>query len=114
MPATSVAQLEKLLWPDGFSRDAWMVVDAASDKQIYGLLLSSFYSTHWNLFSGDAAHFKDNWDNRRVPGMNVDAGKTMASMQHIADLLEQYHAQPWINHDAPQTAQTRHAPEYYE
>ncbi len=71
-------------------------------------------NTGWVVLSGDIAHFKDNWDNRRVPSMNVDAAKTVASMQHIADLLAQHHAQLWINHDAPQTAETRHAPEYYD
>jgi N-acyl homoserine lactone hydrolase len=70
--------------------------------------------TRWLLLSGDGVHFKDNWDNRRVPSMNVDAEKTTASMQRIADLLAQYHAQLWINHDATQTAQIRHAPEYYK
>jgi hypothetical protein len=35
-------------------------------------------------------------------------------MQRVADLITKYHAQFWINHDAPQTAHTRHAPEFYD
>jgi N-acyl homoserine lactone hydrolase len=66
------------------------------------------------ILSGDAVHFKDNWENRRVPAGNVDKDKTLASMQHIADLLTQNHAQLWINHDKSQSEQQKHAPDYYE
>jgi glyoxylase-like metal-dependent hydrolase (beta-lactamase superfamily II) len=45
------------------------------------------------VLSGDAVHFKDNWDNRRVPSMNVDKDKTLASMQRLADVMAQNHAQ---------------------
>jgi glyoxylase-like metal-dependent hydrolase (beta-lactamase superfamily II) len=51
------------------------------------------------VLSGDAAHFMDNWENRRVPEGNVDKDKTLASMQRIADTLSKEHAQLWINHD---------------
>ena len=48
-------RIERLLWPKGFSRDAWMITDAASDPRIYGLLLDCFYSLHTCLFSGEIA-----------------------------------------------------------
>jgi hypothetical protein len=48
-----VRALEQRLWPKGFTRDAWMIVDAARDRRIYGMLLSCFYSQHNCLFSGD-------------------------------------------------------------
>jgi hypothetical protein len=67
--------------------------------------------TGWLLLSGDAAHFQDNYDNRRVPAINFDKEKTIASMQHIADLVTRYHAQFWINHDAVQTPAPRRAPD---
>jgi hypothetical protein len=35
-------------------------------------------------------------------------------MQRIADILAKEHAQLWINHDAAQTSQFKHAPDYYE
>jgi glyoxylase-like metal-dependent hydrolase (beta-lactamase superfamily II) len=66
------------------------------------------------VISGDAVHFKDNWDNRRVPGFNVDAGKSSASMQRIADLLTQHKAQLWIHHDKPQSDAQKKAPQFYE
>ncbi|MES2070616.1 MAG: N-acyl homoserine lactonase family protein [Pseudomonadota bacterium] len=66
------------------------------------------------VLSGDAAHFKSNWDNRRVPSINFDKDKTLASMQRIADLLVREKAQLWINHDKAQRDTLKMAPEYYE
>lgn len=66
------------------------------------------------VLSGDAVHFKSNWDNRRVPSINFDKDKTLASMQRIADLLVQENAQLWINHDKAQRDTLKMAPEYYE
>ncbi len=77
-------------------------------------LLLHLPKTGWVVLSGDLAHFKDNWDNRRVPGINVDKDKSLASMQRVADILAQRQAQLWINHDKTQSDQQRHAPEYYE
>jgi glyoxylase-like metal-dependent hydrolase (beta-lactamase superfamily II) len=66
------------------------------------------------LLSGDAAHFKSNWENRRVPEGNFDKDKTVASMQHMADILTQEKAQLWINHDKAQRDTLKMAPEFYE
>lgn len=66
------------------------------------------------LLSGDAVHFKSNWDNRRVPSINFDKEATLASMQHLADVLVQERAQLWINHDKAQSATIAKAPAYVE
>jgi N-acyl homoserine lactone hydrolase len=66
------------------------------------------------VLSGDLAHFKDNWDNRRVPSMNVDKGQSAASMQKVADLLARERAQLWINHDKAQRDTLKMSPQYYE
>ena len=66
------------------------------------------------VLSGDLAHFKDNWDNRRVPSMNVDKGQSAASMQKVADLLAREKAQFWINHDKAQRDTLKMSPQYYE
>ncbi|RXH01082.1 N-acyl homoserine lactonase family protein [Bradyrhizobium zhanjiangense] len=66
------------------------------------------------ILSGDAVHFKDNWDNRRVPSMNVSKDQTAASMQKIADTLAKEKAQLWINHDKAQRDSQKMAPEFYE
>jgi N-acyl homoserine lactone hydrolase len=66
------------------------------------------------LLTGDAVHFKDNWDNRRVPAQNSDKDKTLASMQRMADVLAKEKAQLWINHDKAQRDAQKLAPAYYE
>jgi N-acyl homoserine lactone hydrolase len=66
------------------------------------------------VLSGDAVHFKSNWDNRRVPALNADKEQTVASMEKIADVLKNDHAQLWINHDKAQRDTLKMAPEFYE
>lgn len=66
------------------------------------------------LLSGDAVHFKANWDNRGVPAMNVSKDQTLASMQKIADVMAGEKAQLWINHDKAQRDSLKMAPEFYE
>jgi|SRR5690348_1801623 len=66
------------------------------------------------LLSGDAVHFKSNWENRRVPAGNFDKEKTLASMQRIADVLAKEKAQLWINHDKAQRDTLKMAPEFYD
>lgn len=66
------------------------------------------------LLSGDAVHFKSNWENLRVPAGNTDKDKTVASMKRMQDLLAQNKAALWINHDKAQRDTQKMAPEYYE
>ena len=66
------------------------------------------------VLSGDAVHFKDNWDHRRVPSMNTSKEQTVASMDRIADILAKEHAQLWINHDNPQSSAQKKSPEFYD
>jgi N-acyl homoserine lactone hydrolase len=66
------------------------------------------------VLSGDVAHFKDNWDNRRVPGFNFNKEQSSASMDRVADILQKEHAQLWINHDKAQSDTRKKSPEFYE
>ena len=66
------------------------------------------------VLSGDAVHFKSNWDNRRVPAPNANKEQTVASMEKIADILQKGHAQLWINHDKAQRDTLKMAPDFYE
>jgi glyoxylase-like metal-dependent hydrolase (beta-lactamase superfamily II) len=66
------------------------------------------------LLSGDAAHFRENWDARRVPSINFNADQTRASMQRLADVIAREHAQLWINHDKAQRDTLRLAPAFYD
>ena len=77
-------------------------------------LLVHLPKTGWIVLSGDAAHFKDNWDNKRVPSMNTSADQTQASYKKLADVLADKKAQLWINHDKPQSQTQQHAPQFYD
>jgi len=66
------------------------------------------------VLSGDAVHFRSNWENRRVPSNNTDKDQTLASMQRIADILAKEKAQLWINHDKAQRDSLKMAPQFYD
>jgi N-acyl homoserine lactone hydrolase len=66
------------------------------------------------LLSGDAVHFKSNWDNRGVPAGNASKEKTLASMEKIDSLLKREKANLWINHDKAQRDTLKMSPAYYE
>ena len=66
------------------------------------------------VLSGDAVHFRGNWDNRGVPSGNFNKEQTLASMQKISDLLAKEKAQLWINHDKAQRDSLKMSPEFYE
>lgn len=66
------------------------------------------------LLSGDAVHFRENWDNRRVPAINFDKDKSAASLQRMADVLAKENAQLWINHDKAQRDTLKLSPAFYD
>jgi N-acyl homoserine lactone hydrolase len=77
-------------------------------------LLVHLPKTGWLVLSGDATHFKDNWDNKRVASMNTSAEQTMASYKRIADVMSDKKAQLWINHDLPQSQSQKRSPQFYD
>jgi len=66
------------------------------------------------LLSGDAVHFRSNWENRGVPENNSDKDKTRASMERLAQVLAKENAQLWINHDKAQRDSLKLAPAFYD
>jgi len=66
------------------------------------------------LLSGDAVHFKSNWDNRGVPAGNSGQDQSRASMQKMADIMAREKATLWINHDKAQRDSLKMSPEFYE
>ena len=66
------------------------------------------------VLSGDAVHFRSNWDNRGVPTPNFNKEQTLASMQRISEILTKENAQLWINHDKAQRDSLKLAPEFYD
>ena len=115
-PAFAAAQpIEKLTGDrDVFGDGSVMILSTPGHTPGHQSLLVVLAKTGPVLLSGDAVHFRDNWENRRVPSMNTNREQTVASMQRIASVLETRKAQLWINHDKAQSAQLRYAPAYYE
>jgi N-acyl homoserine lactone hydrolase len=77
-------------------------------------LLVHLNKTGYVLLTGDAVHFQSNWDNRKVPGFNADRQMSLASMDKLARIADEKHAQFWINHDKSSSDARRHAPEHYD
>jgi N-acyl homoserine lactone hydrolase len=77
-------------------------------------LLVKLTKTGAVLLSGDAVHFKQNWDNRRVPDINSNKDQTSVSMQRMADIMARENAQLWINHDKAQRDGQKLSPDFYD
>jgi len=99
---------------DVFGDGSVMIISTPGHTPGHQSLLVQLPKTGAVLLSGDAVHFKDNWENRRVPEGNTSKEQTLASMQRIADLLAQHKAQLWINHDKAQRDSQKLAPDFYD
>ena len=78
------------------------------------VLLVHLAKTGWVVLSGDLAHFKDNWDNDRVPIVNTSADQTHASHALVVKVLADKKAALWINHDLPNSQSQKHSPQFYD
>jgi glyoxylase-like metal-dependent hydrolase (beta-lactamase superfamily II) len=52
------------------------------------------------VITGDAAHFRENYDNDGVPAFNVDRAQTIASIERIKKIASNFKATVIIQHDA--------------
>jgi N-acyl homoserine lactone hydrolase len=111
-PAHPVTKLEGD--HDVFGDGSVVIISTPGHTPGHQSLLVRLPKTGAIVLSGDAVHFKDNWDNRRVPGPNFNKEQTLASMQRIADILAKEHGQLWINHDEPQSDAQKKSPDFYE
>jgi N-acyl homoserine lactone hydrolase len=99
---------------DVFGDGSVTIIATAGHTPGHQSLLVKLPKTGALVLSGDAVHFKSNWENRGVPSMNTDKDKTLASMQRIADMLAKEKAQLWINHDKAQRDSLKMAPDFYD
>ncbi len=114
-PLPANAKIMKLTGDhDVFGDGSVLILSTPGHTPGHQSLLVNLRKTGPVVLSGDAVHFKDNWDNRRVPGMNADKDLTLASMNRIDTIMKSTGAKLWINHDKPTTDSLRHSPKYYE
>ncbi len=52
------------------------------------------------VISGDAVHFRENWDNNGVPWFNSDRSQTLASIARLKGIVATFKATLVIQHDA--------------
>ena len=99
---------------DVFGDGSVMIISTPGHTPGHQSLLLHLPRTGWLVLSGDAVHFKDNWDHKRVASMNTSAEQTQASFARIAQLLADKKAELWINHDKPQSSAQKHSPQFYD
>ena len=99
---------------DVFGDGSVTIVSTPGHTPGHQSLLVKLPKTGAVLLTGDAVHFKANWEARGVPGGNTDKEKTLASMARMDGLLTQNKAQLWINHDKPQREALKLSPQFYE
>ena len=99
---------------DVFGDGAVTIISTPGHTPGHQSLLVRLGKTGPVLLTGDAVHFSDNWDNRRVPAINFNQEQTVTSLQRMADILAKEKAQLWINHDKMQRDSLKMAPEYFD
>jgi N-acyl homoserine lactone hydrolase len=103
---------------DVFGDHSVMIVYTPGHTPGHESCLVHLPKTGWVILTGDAVHLQENWNDRRIPYFSTMPAEqkiqTQLSMQRLADLMNFYHAQLWINHEKSQSEKMRHAPEYYD
>jgi N-acyl homoserine lactone hydrolase len=99
---------------DVFGDGTVMIISTPGHTPGHQSLLVKLAKTGAVLLSGDAVHFKSNWDNRVVPAINDNKERTTASMQRLADIVAKEKAQLWINHDKAQRDSQKMSPSFYD
>jgi glyoxylase-like metal-dependent hydrolase (beta-lactamase superfamily II) len=77
-------------------------------------LMVHLAETGYVILSGDVAHLEDNFERDIVPSLNVNKPESISSMDRIKQIMVEYNAQLFINHDKHQTETLRLLPEYYD
>ena len=63
------------------------------------------------IISGDAVHFRENWDSDGVPGFNYDRAQTVGSIERLKKIAANLKATVIIQHDARDVAKLPVFPE---
>lgn len=66
------------------------------------------------LLAGDAAHFRGNWDHRRVPLTNFDRVATLRSLDRLRRLVDDEHALLLLGHDGGDHARLPRPPAFLD
>jgi N-acyl homoserine lactone hydrolase len=98
---------------DVFNDNSVMLIATPGHTPGHQSLLIKLPKTGALLLSGDAVHFKDNWENRRVPDINFNKEQTPHHCSGWLTFSPRKKAQLWINHDKMQRDSLK-IPGFYE
>ncbi|ODV43932.1 hypothetical protein AWV79_13905 [Cupriavidus sp. UYMMa02A] len=99
---------------DVFGDGSVQILSTPGHTQGHQSLLVRLRNTGTVILSGDAVHSEESWIRQWVPAKNVSVEITRSSREKIARILLTEQGQLWINHDVPQSAGQRKAPDFYE
>ena len=77
-------------------------------------------NTGYVLLSGDAVHFRSNFDTRRIPRIQAANEENRwletvpLAFERVAALLQFYKAQLWVHHDIEDYKNRKFAPQFYD
>lgn len=77
-------------------------------------LMVHLAKTGYVILSGDVAHLEDNFERDIVPALNVDKPESISSMDRIKQIMREYDAQLFINHDKHQADGLKLLPDFYD
>jgi glyoxylase-like metal-dependent hydrolase (beta-lactamase superfamily II) len=77
-------------------------------------LLVHLRNSGFIILSGDVVHSQENFEKNRVPSLNTDKAKSIASMEKIRQMITTYKATLFINHDKKQTDTLKLLPAFYD
>ncbi len=87
--------LDKDVWGDG----TVMVIRTPGHTPGHSSLLVRLKSGNNFLLSGDAAHFRENYESNGVPAFNYDRAQTVASIERMKKIAANLNATVIIQHD---------------
>jgi N-acyl homoserine lactone hydrolase len=77
-------------------------------------LLVHLKNSGFVILSGDVVHSKENFEKNIVPSLNTNKQESLASMEKIRQLIAEYKATLFVNHDKKQEDELRLLPAFYD
>ena len=77
-------------------------------------LLVHLKNSGFIILSGDVVHLEENFEKDIVPSLNTSKSESIASMEKVRQLICNYKAKFFINHDKKQTDKLKLIPAFYD
>ena len=77
-------------------------------------LLVHLKNSGFIMLSGDVVHLEENFEKNIVPSLNTNRAESIASMEKVRQLIAEYKATFFINHDKSQSDKLKLLPAFYD